>query len=61
MEGQRERERKSQADSTLSVELDVGLDFTTLMSPPALKPRVRHSTDYTTQVLILLIDKVNNA
>ena len=52
--GQRMRERESQADS-IHAELgaqvpDVGLDPRTLRSQPELKPRVRCSTDGTTQV-----------
>ena len=43
-EGQREREKVSQEDSTLSDEPDMGLDFMTLRSWPELKPRVRGST-----------------
>jgi len=39
-EGQRERERESQADSALSTEPDAGLDPTTLRSFPERKPRV---------------------
>ena len=37
---ERERERKTQADSTVSTEPNTGLYPTTLMSPPELKPRV---------------------
>jgi len=32
LEGQRERGRESEADSTLSMELDMGLDLVTLKS-----------------------------
>ena len=39
-EGQRERERETQADSMLSVEPNAGLYLTTLRSPLESKPRV---------------------
>ena len=42
---EREREKESQADSTLSMELNAGLDLTTLRSGPEPKSRVRCSTD----------------
>ena len=41
-EGQRERERESQADSILSGEPDMGLDLMTLRSWSGLKLGVRH-------------------
>ena len=43
-EGQRDRERQSQAGYTLSTEPDVGQDLTTLRSWPEPKSRVRHLT-----------------
>lgn len=48
-EGQRERGRGSQADSTLSTEPCMVLDLTNLRSQYELKPRVRHLTDCATQ------------
>ena len=48
-EGQRKKETESRADSTLVVELDGGLHFTTLRSPPELITRVEHLTDCTIQ------------
>ena len=44
-EGQRDRERESQADSTPSGESNMGLDPMTPRSCPELKPRFRHPTD----------------
>ena len=44
-EGQRKRERESQADSILSMEPNIVLDLTTLKSQPELKPRVGHLTN----------------
>ena len=46
----RGRGKESQADSTLSMEPDTGLDPRTLRSRPVLKPRVWHLTYCTTQV-----------
>ena len=46
----RERSRKSEADSMLSMELDLGLDLTTLRSWTELKPRVGCLTDRAIQV-----------
>ena len=48
-EGQRERERLSQANSALSVKPDTGLHLTTMISWPELTPRVRCLTDCATQ------------
>ena len=42
---ERKRETKSQADSVLSVEPDVGLHLLTLRSWPELKSRFRPLTD----------------
>ena len=50
MEGQRERERESEADFILSAEPNVGLDLMTLRSPPEWKPRVGCLTNCATQV-----------
>lgn len=47
--GHRKRKRKNQANSTLSVDPDVGLDLTTLEVRPELKPRVRHLNDFASQ------------
>lgn len=47
--GQRE-ERETQADCTMSIEPDVGLDHTTMRSPPETKLRLKHLTDCVTQV-----------
>ena len=44
-EGQREKERKSQADSALSGEPGMEFDLMTLRSGPELQPRVIHLTD----------------
>ena len=49
-EGQRKREKKSPADSTLSEEPNMGLDCTILKSQPEQKSRVGCLTDCTTQV-----------
>ena len=50
-EGQRERRRmRILAGSMLSMELNEGLYLTTLRSWPEPKSRVRHLTDWTTQV-----------
>ena len=48
-EQQREKERKPQADSTLSTEPDTELDFMTPRSWPELKSRVGCSTDWATR------------
>lgn len=45
MSGERNGGRKSQADSTLSMEPDAGLRLMTLGSSPEWKPRVGHTTD----------------
>lgn len=45
-----EGQRESQTDSTLSTERDAGLIPTTLRSRPVLKPRVRRSNSWATQV-----------
>ena len=42
--GHSEREREFQADATLSIEPDTGLNLMTLRSRPELKPRVRSLT-----------------
>ena len=47
---ERQRERESQAGSTLSAEPDVGLHPTTLGSWPELKSRYGRSTNWATQV-----------
>ena len=52
LEEQRVRGRESQADSTLSMEPNAGLDIT-LKSGPEPKPRVRGLTDYATQVPLI--------
>lgn len=52
-EGQRKKERKSQADSALSVEPHAGLSLTTLRSCPEQKPRVGCITYWTTQVPLI--------
>ena len=49
-EGQREKERESQADSTLSMEPDVGLDLTTLRSGPEPRTSSGLLTSCATQV-----------
>lgn len=50
-EGQRERERELQVDSTLSMEPDGdSVNPTTLWSLPEPKPRVGHPTDCATLV-----------
>ena len=54
-EGQREREKESQADTTLNAEPRVGPHPMTLRSRPEAKPRVGCSTDCTTQALLKLI------
>ena len=58
-----ERERKSQADSLLSLEPDVGLHLRTLRSQPEPKPRGRHLTDYATQAPLyaFISNKINKA
>ena len=52
--GQRERERKTPADASLSLEPNVGLDLKTLRSWPELKPRVGRSIDLATQGFLKL-------
>ena len=49
-EGQEEREKEPEADSTLTMEPNTGLDLMTLKSWPELKPRVRSLTNCATQV-----------
>ena len=44
------REKESEADSTLSMEADMRLDYTTLRSWPELKPKVRCLTNWATHV-----------
>jgi len=48
-EGQKEREREPQADSTLSTEPLVGFDLTTLRSWPEPKPGAIRLTECATQ------------
>ena len=55
----RERSRKSEADSMLSMELDLGLDLTTLRSWTELKPRVGCLTDRATQDPSKIILKIH--
>lgn len=51
----RKRGRKNpQADSTMSGEPDVGFDPRILRSQPALKSRIRQSTNWATQVPLIL-------
>ena len=50
--GQKEREKESQVDSTPSAEPGVGLNLMTSRSQSELKPRVRHSTNWSTYVPI---------
>lgn len=45
-------ERESQAVSVQSTEPSVGYSLATQRSGPESEPRVRHSTDYTTQVAL---------
>ena len=53
--GEAEGERESQTDSSLRMELDLGLRLMTLGSQPELKSRVRPLTDCTTQVPPVII------
>ena len=57
------RRRKSQPDSLMSAEPDLGLDLRTLLRPwPEPKPRVRCSSDWAIQVpQFLLILKIRNS
>ena len=52
-EGQRERKKKSQADSMLSVELDAQLNLMTLRLHSELKPSVRCLADWATKTPLL--------
>ena len=49
-EGQRKGEKGYQAGPIVSIEPDLGLDPTNVRSWPELKSRVRHLTDWATQV-----------
>ena len=58
--GEGQREIEYQADSELSIEPDVGLDFMTLRSLSELKSSVGHSTDCATQVPLRITNEVTN-
>ena len=53
--GRTEGGGESQADSTWSMESYVGFDPMTLRALPESKPRVRHLTNFTTQVPLKFI------